>query len=187
MNSTQQAKNGFKTFIVTFLVSVLVFGIFYYLISDVSTENVSIETADTSISSGLGNTKTVEETTEPKVAGTSDMSGPKVASAESVTTDENLSNSPFADLASDKVDTQGSAVLQAATDSTTKGGETTTTTTTTTPQSTQTPVPDTGDFSITFGIVSSLSLFAFFTYIVFLNPRKYALAKFEQDIVDNLK
>lgn len=44
MYSEQQAKNGFKTFVVTLSISLLLFGALYYLITDFSSE-IDIETS----------------------------------------------------------------------------------------------------------------------------------------------
>lgn len=56
-----------------------------------------------------------------------------------------------------------------------------------TTQTTQsTPVPETGTVSITFGLLVSVSLFGFFSYMIFINPRKYALNKHARKILDDL-
>lgn len=155
MNNSEQAKNGFKTFLITFGVSLLVFGFFYYLLSDTSANEISIEDETAST---LGYTKTTEETAEtPKVDVTKE-----VASAE---------DTPFGKLSNQKLDTQSRVVLAGATSQTT--------------QST-TPVPETGDFTITVALLTSLSLIGFFIYLLVLNPRKYALSKFEEDVIQDL-
>ena len=53
-------------------------------------------------------------------------------------------------------------------------------------QSTQSTVPDTGVAGMTIGLIISIALFAFFAYIVFINPRKYALSRFERGVMDDL-
>lgn len=149
----QQAKNGFKTFLLTFFGSLLVFGAFYYLITDSSAEGISIEDPNGSI----GYTKTAD-TPDDDVQGVSDS------------TVEGSVSSPFGELAAQEVNETKGRVLA--------GADTT--------QSTQSTVPATGVGSITAGLVASVLLFAFFTYIVFLNPRKYALTKFEEGVVKDL-
>lgn len=167
MNNAQQAKNGFKTFVITFVISVFVFGIFYYVISDVSTEDLNIESKSGNV---MGSTKPVDAPT-PQVAGTSVVAEDAPAQVEEVASEElTKTQSPFGSLAAAKMDVQGGVVLAGADEST---------------QST-TPVPDTGDFSMTIAIVSSLALFSFFAYMLFMNPRKYALSRFEKDISEKL-
>lgn len=161
MNNSEQAKNGFKTFLITFGVSLLVFGFFYYLLSDTSTNEISI---DDEKSNTLGYTKTTEEVAEtPKVEVTKE-----VALAESSAV--GAEDTPFGKLSSQKLDVQPKVVLAGATEAT---------------QST-TPVPETGDFTITVALLTSLSLIGFFIYILVLNPRKYALSKFEEDVMHDL-
>ena len=167
----QQAKSGFKTFILTFAGALLVFGAFYYVVSDSSADDVSIEDE----SSTIGYTKTTDES----VKGVSD----EVAAVEEVTVEEDamvgpvLSEggtggsvpSPFGELVKKEVDVAPKVVLAGAA------------------ESTQSTVPDTGVAGMTIGLVISIALFALFAYIVFINPRKYALSKFERDVLDDLK
>ncbi len=164
MTTSQQAKSGLKTFILTFVGSLLVFGAFYYLVSDPS-ESVSIE-GEGSGSETLGYTKTADpDTATADVQGISDGADvvqAQVAAAEEV-------ESPFGLLAQQNVDVQPRVVLAGAT------------------ESTQSSVPNTGITSVTVGLVLSLTLFAFFAYLIFLNPRKYALSKFEHDVTKERK
>jgi hypothetical protein len=182
MNNSTQAKNGFKTFIITFGISLLVFGFFYYLLSDVSVENISIE--DQSANT-VGYTKPVTaEKATPKrpanvVAETPTTSGPRYAGpaptvagvTDSRAQVENKEDSPFGKLSESKPKVNPTGVLA--------GSDATTTETT---QSTA-PVPETGDFMMTAALVASLGLLAFFVYLIFLNPRRYALSKFEEDVL----
>ncbi len=162
MNNSEQAKNGFKTFLITFGVSLLVFGFFYYLLSDTSANEISIEDEK---SNTLGYTKTIEEVAEtPKVDVTKEVAYIDNTSATSEDT-------PFGKLSSQKIDSPSRVVLAGATSQTT--------------QST-TPVPETGDFTITVALLTSLSLIGFFVYMLVLNPRKYALSKFEEDAMHDL-
>lgn len=153
MSSTQQAKDGFKTFITTFVVSLVVFGAFYYFVSDSAANDVSIEDA----SSAIGYTATPEQSAgaQPSIQG---------ASADS----SNDNASPFGELARQEVNVDEKTVLAGAT------------------QTTQSTVPETGTASITIGLISSLLLFALFIYIVFINPRKYALSRFEKRVIEKL-
>ncbi len=160
MNNSEQAKNGFKTFLITFGVSLLIFGFFYYLLSDTSANEISIEDGE---SNTLGYTKTTEAAAEtPKVDVTKELASAEVPVASDDT--------PFGKLSNQKVDAQPRVVLAGATQTT---------------EST-TPVPETGDFTITVALLTSLSLIGFFVYILVLNPRKYALSKFEEDVLNDL-
>ena len=70
MNNEQQAKNGFKTFVVTLSVSLVIFCALYYLITGFSNE-INIE--DSTASSGVGNTTVVYKPNE--VAESEDVKG----------------------------------------------------------------------------------------------------------------
>ncbi len=162
MNAKQQAQNGFKTFIVTFLGSLVIFGSFYYFLMEASTEDVNVEDSSTL----MGETRTAENDTMPTQAleasevtnETEDVKGAAVAG-----------DSPFAQLSAQNVYTAQGAVLSG------------------TDQTTQSTVPSTGFTSITMGLVISVALFSFFMYIVFINPRRYALSKFEENVMRDLE
>lgn len=185
MSTAQQAKDGLKTFILTFTISLLVFGAFYYLITDASSSSVGIE--DTS--STLGYTKSVNKADKlDKISDT-----PKEVKGVST---ENNESSPFGKLAQQKVTSTNRAVLAGTdvagvggvgntTETTGTGTETTTPTDPATTQTPQTTVPQTGATSITIGFLASTILLALFAYLVFVNPRKYALSKFEKDVLDD--
>lgn len=206
MNNSTQAKNGFKTFIITFGVSLLIFGFFYYLLSESSVDDVSIEsdTAQSNVvrnespssthkekevasrdvkqqASNLGTDVTNEakpvlentDTVAPKTVGPSkvdSVTAPQVAGVSETRSSSNGVDSPFGELNKQSYDVQSPEVLAGADEST---------------QSTA-AVPETGDFTMTLALVTSLGLLGFFVYILFLNPRKYALSKFEEDIRQGL-
>lgn len=231
MNTKEQAKNGFKTFLLTFGISLLVFGFFYYLLSDPSVTDVSIEDGAKKSSNTLGMLTGSTEPAKPATQKTENVgptvdslqkSGPTIEERSPIPTpsakpdvvkedggvlgaktSSNDDASPFGSLTETKPDVPVRNVLQASdttttadtttsTTDTTANTSTTTTattantnaTTTTTAEST-TPVPETGTFGITLSIVMSLSLLAFFVYILFLNPRNFALSKFEQDVMND--
>lgn len=147
MNTTQQAKNGFKTFLFTFSISIFVFGVFYYLLSG-ATPDVSIESDGT-----LGQTTNVLGVSEE----------PETLVGTDVVVEE-AKASPFGELAKQELDVPQRTVLAGA------------------DQTTESTVPETGATSITIGFLVSLALLAFFAYILFMNPRNYALDKFEKKI-----
>lgn len=188
MTNSEQAKNGFKTFIVTFGISLLVFGFFYYLLSGSPVENVSIEDEATATSyvkksDSASKPAAVAANTQEDTARNSDRSGPaanqytvQLPSTEGqvagVSDEKSESSSPFGELVKTKPAVESPTVLAGA-----DAVETT--------QST-TPVPETGDFTMTLALLTSISLLGFFGYILFLNPRKYALSRFERDVIDEL-
>lgn len=185
MTNSEQAKNGFKTFLVTFGISLLVFGFFYYLLSGTPVENVTIE-SDSTATTGYTKTTTSEPTREVANNSANDNSSDRVGPARNEYTvqlpsegtvagtsdSRETAASPFGELVKTKPEVESPTVLA--------GADTLQTT-----QSTA-PVPETGDFTMTLAFLTSITLLGFFGYIIFLNPRKYALAKFEKKIVDEL-
>jgi hypothetical protein len=159
----EQAKSGFKTFIVTFGVSLLVFGVFYYIITDYSAQDINIEdTGDI-----IGHTKVTGSLAQDVQGVSNSEDESKSSETSSGTVNEEVA-SPFGELAQKEVNAEPRIVLAEAT------GQTT--------QTTQSTVPDTGITSITAGFLVSIILLSFFVYVVFVNPRKYALTKFEKEI-----
>lgn len=151
-NATQQAKSGFKTFILVFAFSLILFGSVYYMMLDTNAKSVSIEESYNSLS----------------YAGNTSNSAQNQPVVDNTTVSDSQQN-PFAQLNSQDAKAQVPAVLAGAT------------------QTTQsTPVPETGTVSVTFGLLVSVSLFSFFSYMIFINPRKYALSKHAKKILDDL-
>lgn len=163
----EQAKNGFKTFIITLSVSLVIFSSIYYLLGNF-TNKVDIEEF-----SSHPQTETALETGEDKVQG--------------VTTES--TESPFKKLAQDET---APSVLQAETeadDTETEVATTTTTTTTTTEteeteESTESVVPETGSATL-IGTILSATLFSVALFIILSGPRKTALSKFEDSMLNN--
>jgi len=136
MNNTQTAKNGFKTFVITLVISLAVFGLFYYVLS-AGTKTPDIEKETSSVVTNSKDTLALN------------------------------TSSPFKDLSQDKMDVKRKVVLSESTQSTVS-------------------VPETGGESITIGlIVSSVILFLGF-YAVYVGPRRYALNRFEEKVLDDL-
>ncbi len=99
MNATDQAKNGFKTFIITLAISLFLFSIIYYVATDIS-QPVSIESTDEldkPISRNTDNKDTVKDEDS------------FLASAETAGT-----ASVFEDLANQKLDVPQKTVLGGA-------------------------------------------------------------------------
>lgn len=97
MNS-QIAKNGFKTFVVTLSVSLMLFGVLYYLVSLAGSKKADIESVSANV---------------PAVSKESDNSQPQAEAAIATT-----AGSVFGDLATTKMIAPVKAVLGAADQST---------------------------------------------------------------------
>lgn len=142
MNNSYQAKNGFKTFIVTLTISLGVFGAVYYLTS-YPTYKVDIE----------------------------ESTGGTVGEVESARSDLSeralVEDSPFKELKKQTPDVPRRVVLAGAD----QVPETT--------QTTESTVPETGVFGITFSLFVSLLILAGGLYYVYLGPRSLALQRFE--------
>lgn len=100
MNNSEVAKNGFKTFIITLTVSLVLFSIVYYFVTgsskDIDIEQQDLQVAKSSAVAGV-TTSTPTEVTGPIAADTS----------------------VFYDLATTKMNEPAKAVLAGATESTT--------------------------------------------------------------------
>jgi len=178
MNSKEQAKKGFKTFLLTLVISLVIFSGIYYVINmeDDSSQYGNVDKSEESIEV-LGAESSVESSKE------------EVMEEESV----------FADLAGSKMEDQGTQVLAGSdsvdTTSTLATTDTTVVTTTTSTATTDTTavatvaestVPDTGVSGPTTGVVLTLIILGFAAYIMFLGPRNVALHNFEKDVRDDL-
>jgi hypothetical protein len=157
MNTTEQAKNGFKTFILTFSISVLVFGAFYYLVSASTASDVDIE------KSNVMGVTSIDDTGS--------------------TVSEGTTSSPFEELVRNTPDVQPAAVLSGADEGAPLGGPLDDGSTS---QTTQSTVPETGMVGMTVAFSFSVMLLGLFAYIIFINPRKYALSKFEKSMSEDL-
>lgn len=181
MNTNSQAKNGLKTFIITFSISVLVFSALYFMVSETSVDSVSI--SDSSISSKNAQKKTPGD--NEAVMGIYSIK--ETGSAEPTTTSVTQATdgameepSVFASLVTGAGDSESvggvntPAVLAAAAGG---GGGVIQTTQTTA------PVPVTGSTSVTLGLLISLTLFTFVFYNFFMNPKSYIKTRFEKKIL----
>ncbi len=153
MNNSEVAKNGFKTFLITLLLTLVLFSVVYYLASD-SSLKVDIEKSD---SAKVTSVKKVAAVAGSTAGSNTSTDGSKDASKESV----------FETL--NKQKTASPLVLGAASEETT-----------------QSTVPATGATEVTYGFVLSLSVAAFGFYMLVVNPRKKALARFERDVAGKL-
>ncbi|HAI62932.1 MAG: hypothetical protein UU64_C0005G0029 [candidate division WWE3 bacterium GW2011_GWF2_41_45] len=159
MNS-DSAKNGFKTFILTLSISLIVFSVVYYLVTnssgDSSAAPYQASTAPVVVEAVPSEAPALSAGTE-QVAGTSD-------------------SSVFGEIVDKPVNAVSvgtAAVLAGATSA---------------PTATQTTgsgstVPETGVVGITAGLLVSLVFFLTGMYYISSNPRKAALSGFEKKIL----
>ncbi|MBD3365940.1 hypothetical protein GF360_01200 [candidate division WWE3 bacterium] len=174
MNNSYQAKNGFKTFLVTLIISLGVFAAVYYLTS-YPTYQLDIEE---STGDSMGRVESLEEDVEA-----SDEKG--AVAGDKDAREEDSAESPFADLNKTEVSVPRRSVLAGADGATEEETATgTTTTTTTTPETTESTVPDTGILSITLSLVASLVILGGGIYYVYLGPRNLALESFEDKFLN---
>lgn len=167
MNAREQAKNGFKTFLVTFVVSVLLFGAFYYVITGTSPD-VSLKTGVPDTLAYLPNLPEPDQPNDSGKDGLAPAETTDVLSANTIVpTAQNAQTNPFQELKNQKPNAQPKVVLSGSN------------------QTSQTTVPDTGIFGITSGLLISSVLIGLFAYIMLINPRKYALQKFEEEAAND--
>ncbi len=176
MNNSNVAKNGFKTFILTLSVSLIVFSTIYYIVTsrggsdkfEASTSQVSYAAPEV--------TPSIAPTTEPVADATKAAVKGASTVAAAVTPTPAPTASTFGQLADAKV----VAKPQIAKGTVLAGA------TVNTKQTTQSTSPNTGVVEITAGLFISLALFLVGFYVVFLNPRKMALMDFEKSVIKKL-
>lgn len=172
MNSKTQATKGFKTFLLTLVISLVVFSAIYFIINtEQEDESIDIETNS-------------EQTLTAPYEKSDDIEAATLGESDTRAEDE---VSVFGELASQKMeDTARRQVLageDVADTSDTTAMVATSGTEDTTPQST---VPDTGVSGPTMGVILTLIILGFAAYIMFIGPRNIALYNFEKDVVDDL-
>ncbi len=155
MNS-DSAKSGFKTFILTLSISLIVFSVIYYLVTNGS--------EDSNTAAYQASVAPAAVTEEPKAVLGAEAETPSAVEAEE--------SSVFGDLAEADVKTPSTgsaAVLAGATSSPTT--------------QTTSSVPETGLVGITAGLLISLVFFLTGMYYISSNPRKAALSGFEKKVL----
>lgn len=162
MNNSAQAQNGFKTFILTLSISLLVFSIIYYFVSD--STNASAPSLEEETSTQNQNKE--DKNKDTKVASITTGTGGTGGSLKNEDT-------AFGKISKLKTDASQRKVL---------GGGASEVTVTPTPEST---VPNSGTTEITYGFFISLLLLSFGLYIITQGPRFSALKSFERDLVNN--
>ncbi len=155
MNNRHQAQNGFKTFVLTLLISLGVFGVVYYITSypthtiDIDEHTRSEETLGYEDSSPFAELNR-EDSSVPRRDVLAEMEGPE--------NEEALGE----DLHQEEQTAEEETV--------TATGE-------------ATPVPDTGVAGLTISLFASLLVLAAGLTYIYLGPRSLALKSFEDDIL----
>ncbi len=171
MNNAHQAKNGFKTFVVTLVISLGVFAAVYYLTSypsyemdiDESTGGTRNE-VDSPLSSVEGE-NVLGETDSPFAnLNEQEISTPRrtVLSGEDVISEE---EEEMAAMEEDEIESYEEDLALAT-------------------ETTETTVPDTGTLGMTFSLFTSMAILAGGLYYVYLGPRNLALKSFEEQILN---
>ncbi len=161
MNKEAQAKNGFKTFIVTLSVSLVIFSAIYYLITD-STGNIDIEN-DNPVAFEVKGAST--ESVFKDISTKPTHADPAVLQAADTTEDDTTTGTTE--------DTTEDAMLEGTTEDTMED------------ETEEATVPDTGSETLV-GTMMALGFFATAIYMLLAGPRKLALAEFEDKITKNL-
>jgi hypothetical protein len=154
MNNSSQAKNGFKTFVATLVISLVLFGAIYYLVTS-GTGRIDIE-SDTL--TGVGEVHNVEEEKESafgKLARQSDSEGDVLAEIDEPEFDEFLAEMEEYDEEIILLDEDQ------ATPSTV-------------------PVPETGVVGTTYALIISTTVMVLGVYLLIVEPRRRALLGFER-------
>ena len=166
MNNSDSAKKGFRTFILTLSISLMVFSGLYYALTTYNPKKDSGEEKIEAVNTTDLNGSDSGREDVPSIV-TKDSDTPSVQGAKDEKT-------VFGAVAKNKPTTRPQEVLAGATSA---------------PQTTQsvTPVPSTGFTEMTLGLVLSLALFIGAMVYNFLNPRKLALSNFEKKIIKKSK
>lgn len=176
MNSNKQAAKGFKTFLLTLVISLAVFSAIYFIINTEQEEETSL--VDRRSETTLDTPYTKRGSVETKTLGEGDVRE-EPAVEEQASVFEQLANQKMDDVAqrqvlaeSDTTDTTAMVAME-NTDDTTEVAQST--------------VPDTGVSRPTIGVVLTLVILGFAAYIMFIGPRNIALYNFEKDVMDDLE
>ncbi len=162
MTTTEQAKKGFKTFLITLSVSLVLFSFIYYIVTD-SKESYSID--DVKKDEVSVNT----QKKSPEVAGVADTKVAVVTSTPTVEVKQpSEQKSLFGEINKKQVPTNNRTVLAGYT------------------QSSQSSVPETGFDSITYALIGSAILLGIGIFVYLYGPRKIAMQSFEREVIRSL-
>lgn len=162
---------NFKSLLAVTVTLMVLFGVFYYLITDISNKpSSSLSSQVKKPETSLANTqKVLSEASELKDNNQNNETENSPKQQLANTSENNEPVSSFAVLASKKVDAQPQVVLGAADENA--------------PQST---VPETGVEMIFFAFVASTLMTFYGVYLLTSQKREAALSKFEQRIIKDL-
>jgi hypothetical protein len=164
MNNSESAKKGFKTFILTLSISLIVFSAIYYALTTYSPTSGSTPLAD---AQALGAAAVAETpVTTPAVSADKPTDNVKGITTER----KEETKTVFATIAEKKPNTHAQEVL---------GGMTVATETTQSGNG----VPATGYVEMTIGLVASMMIFVGVMVYTSMNPRRIALHSFEKRVI----
>lgn len=171
MNNSDSAKKGFRTFILTLSISLLVFSAIYYGLTTYTPQNTldekKVEMADVSRTEDVSVPKVEDKASSVQGAGDEETSSVKGISDKKTLFGEINDKKPQAKPQEVEV-LAGVAPVRQTTQSTTS-------------------VPDTGLVEMTIGLALSLIFFVAAMTYNFMNPRKLALSKFERKVIGKSK
>jgi hypothetical protein len=166
MNNSESAKRGFRTFILTLSISLIVFSAVYYVLT----------TYDPNSKSGEEQMGIADELGANGVTGNNNAAGKNSSKGGGSPSVQGIEDkrTVFGEIISKKPQVQAQEVLAGATSA---------------PETTQssTPIPVTGFTEMTFGLLLSLGLFIGAMVYNLINPRKFALSNFEKKMLDRSK
>ena len=183
MNSKTQATKGFKTFILTLAISLIVFSAIYYIINNEQEETSYVEKNE--ISSSLKAPVSLDEDLETATLGEADVRAEETPVDVSEGVEEEKA-SVFEELANQKMDNIPQRQVLAGSDTADTATMVATESTSDATETAQSTVPDTGISGPTMGIVLTLVILGFAAYVMFIGPRNIALYNFEKDVLDDL-
>ena len=159
MNNGESAKKGFRTFILTLSVSLIVFSAVFYVLTTYSSDKNPVRSTGTEVA--------VEQ----------NVVGNEAANVQGAKDEREGEKTVFGDIVSKKPTTKPQEVLAGATSAPSAQSA---------PQSTSS-VPETGYTEMTIGLLLSLALFVGAMIYNSKNPRKMALSSFEKDVLKKSK
>ncbi len=197
MNSKTQAARGFKTFLLTLVVSLVVFSAIYFIINteqdaettqqpknSQQTLNAPFNKSTDTKTQTLGESDSRAEAQaqpEPSAVPAPEPGGAPVAAAEAA-----AGASVFAQLANQKMDVAPQRQVLAGSDTADTTAVVAANNTQDTTEVAQSTVPDTGISGPTLGVILTLVILGFAAYVMFIGPRNIALYNFEKDVLDEL-
>ncbi len=170
MNTSTQAQKGFKTFLLTLIISLAVFSAIYYVVNSSSSSGSDYSSSETDYTSS---TYVKTDSAQAGTLGASDSAADNVKKP----TPKSQETSVFKELASADMHVAQRQVLAGSDDTLDVYEE---------DDAAESTVPDTGLVSPTYGLLFSLVALSLAAYVFYIGPRRSALSAFEKDILDEL-